>query len=91
MATARYTPPVQGKPTDIQHVMRVRHQEEARKEMTEQAAEFININPTDQWINMLILMTTGYALTSCCCLIPTVTEWRGRLSIGWCPAHKLHS
>ena len=73
MATARYTPPVQGKPTDIHHGTRVRLQEEARKEMTEQAVEFVDINPTDQWIHMFILTTTGYALTSCGCLIPTVT------------------
>ena len=81
MATARYTPPVQGKPTDKQHGTRVRLQKVARKEMV---AEFVDINPTDQWA--FILMTMGYTLTSCGCLIP-----KGRWSIGRCPAHKIRS
>ena len=72
MATGRYIPSVLGKPTNLLHGTQVWLQDAVKKVMTEPASKYMDNNPAEQWIDAFKLTATGYELTSCECLIPTI-------------------
>ena len=62
-----------GKPTNVLHGTQVRLQDAAKKVMTKQASKYVDNKPEEQWIDAFMLTATGYELTSCEYLIPTIT------------------
>ena len=91
MATGRQIPPVLGKPAEVFHGTWVRLQDTVKKAITEQAAEYVDYNLMEQWIDVFELTAAGYELTSCECIIPTIGGY-GRASgkADKCPSWKGH-